>query len=175
MERHFHRDHFLDPAAHAAVNRYVQITASYINLFLAERMLILDVGGADGIIQEFLLGKVKSIDIDPASERVKEGTIFDEPDDTYDAVIYNHVLEHIWRSYEEIGAATKKLKRGGILFIACPYHTAPWAYNTDAHIQLFDEHNLSLLVREHGLKVVEYSRHCFRDDKEEQWLVAKKI
>lgn len=134
----------------------------------------MDVGGSDGIMQDFLNGKVKSIDIFSASKRVVEGTIFGENDDYYDMIIYNHVLEHIWKFYEEIEAASKKVKNGGFLFIACPCSDMQWAYEYKSHVVLFNETILRRLVERHGFEVVEYSKHCFREDKVEQWLVAKK-
>lgn len=174
MDENFHRKHFLSEAAHKAVNRYVQITAQYINLFATDNMKVLDVGGSDGIMQEFVKGQIKSIDIFPASEKVSKGTIHDEPNNVYDLIIYNHVLEHIHKSYDELEKAVACLKPKGYLFIACPYYTAPWAYEPEDHIQLYNEHILRRQLESVGMTVVEYSKHCFREDKVEQWIVAQK-
>lgn len=170
----FNRDHFNDPVEHKRVNRLIEITAAYINLFLNEGSEILDVGAADGEMAKFLKGSVKSIDTLPASDNVVKGTIFDEKPETYSAVIYNHVIEHIWEFYKEIEQAVACLKPEGLLFIECPVADSPWAYNLDAHITLFRKETFEKLAKELDLEMVEYSTHCFRDDKVEQWVVLRK-
>ena len=174
MNENFHRDHFLNKDEHQRINRLVQITAQYINLFISDDMDVLDVGGADGIMLDYIKGKAKSIDIFPADERVKFGTIYEEPKESYDMIIYNHVIEHIWKSYDEIEAAVQRLRPNGYIFIACPYFNAPWAYNLEPHVQLFNEHILRKMLKSLNVETLEYSRHCFREDKEEQWIIGIK-
>lgn len=177
MERikNFNRDHFNNEEEHKKVNRYIEITAAYIQTFIPNQAWkILDVGAADGELSKHLKAKVESIDIEPATPDIKAATISDMPLKYYDMIVYNHVLEHIEDIYGEIRRAIKSIKDDGYLFIACPDASSPWAYELDAHISMINRYTIKKFCDMFDLKLIEQSYHCFRDNRLEIWNMLQK-
>ncbi len=172
--KNFNRDHFNDPEEHKRVNRYIEITASYIRLFIDKDYKVLDVGAADGELSHYLPCLVDGIDIEPATDNIQKATIFDMPLDYYDMIVYNHVLEHIEDIYGEIRRAIQSLKQNGYLFIACPDASSEWAYNLDAHISMINKYTIDKFCKKFNLSLIEQSYHCFRDNRIEIWNVLQK-
>ncbi len=170
-DTNFHRGHFNNEEEHKKVNRYIEITCSYINLFLNSNMTILDVGAADAEMSKYLNGIYSGIDINPASNLVKSGDIF-TINNNYDCLIFNHTLEHMPNTQQILDKAYSIINPNGYLFINVPI--GEWAYNIKSHIILFNEVILKRNLENAGFKIIETSTHCFRENKVELWMMCQK-
>jgi len=91
------------------------------------------------------------------------------PDDSYDAVICSHILEHLRSPYTVALALAQKLKPGGILYIEVPSQrslTLPkaehgWLFfrgclnfrDDETHRELVDVDRVAMELRDLGLQV----------------------
>lgn len=167
-----HRVHFLNEDEYKAVNRYIEITCSYLNLFTKEDTKILDVGASDGEMSKYLKGDYHGVDIEPADEKIEQGDIF-TVNGQYDLIIFNHTLEHMENTHNILKEVRTKLNENGLLFINVPI--GEWAYDIEGHIVLFNQEILERLLTNYGFKIVEVSTHCFRDNKVELWVMSQKL
>lgn len=107
--------------------------------------LILDVGsGPDSIARKMWPGcDLKTLDIDPDTHPDVVGSMLSipEPDDTYDAVLCSHTLEHI--EYRDVSAALTEMRRvlkpGGELHVLVP--SLEWAAR-----QILSEHMSQITI-----------------------------
>jgi SAM-dependent methyltransferase len=110
----------------------------------------------------------RSRDID-----VHTGTLDDAPwaPGTFDAITFNHSLEHIDDPLAAVEKAASLLRPGGLLAIAVPnfgswhrraFGTAWFQLDLPRHLQHFDRDSLSALVRRAGLSPVAVSASSMR-------------
>jgi SAM-dependent methyltransferase len=96
---------------------------------------------------------------------VHHGTLHDAPwaDGTFDAVIFNHALEHIDDPVDAIARAASLLRPGGIVAIAVPnfgswhrrvFGSAWFQLDLPRHLQHFDRDSLSAVVSRAGLRPI---------------------
>ena len=93
--------------------------------------LVLDVGAGERSVARSMWpdATVRTLDADPALKPDVVGTLLSipEPDDTYDAVVASHVLEHV--EYRDATTALKEMRRvvklGGEVHILVP--SLEWA------------------------------------------------
>jgi SAM-dependent methyltransferase len=94
---------------------------------------LLDVGSGRGDLGVALRGygwDVTGLDPSPAAceharrrgVRAVEGTLLDEPPvgGDYDAVVFNHSLEHVAEPFDDLEAARSLLRTGGVLVVSLP-------------------------------------------------------
>ena len=94
---------------------------------------VLDIGCGAGWLTAFLgsLGwEAMGIDVDPETVKavrsrgldVRLGTLEDQgfPADYFDAIVMNHVIEHIHDPLEHLRECYRVLKKGGVLSLATP-------------------------------------------------------
>jgi SAM-dependent methyltransferase len=96
---------------------------------------------------------------------VHHGTLEDAPwaDGTFDAVIFNHALEHIDDPVAAVARAASLLRANGLVAIAVPnfgswhrrrFGSAWFQLDLPRHLQHFDRDSLSAVVRRAGLRPV---------------------
>lgn len=121
---------------------------------------VLDIGSGDGRFLK-LFPNWLGIDVDDLAqinERVKKAGITDipYPDNSFDAVIVSHVLEHIPRS--DVDKAMKEVKRvlkdKGEALIYIPVPGNLFFYDTHTHLLPLSKTGLVNLFDEYGLKCI---------------------
>jgi 2-polyprenyl-3-methyl-5-hydroxy-6-metoxy-1,4-benzoquinol methylase len=96
---------------------------------------------------------------------VHHGTLDDAPwaPGSFDAVIFNHVLEHVGDPADSVARAAALLRPGGLLAIAVPnfgswhrrlFGSAWFQLDLPRHLQHFDRESLTALVRKAGLRPI---------------------
>jgi len=101
------------------------------------------------------------------------GTLADAPwpEGEFDAVTFNHSLEHIDDPAEAVAQAARLLKPGGLLAIAVPnfgswhrrrFGSAWFQLDLPRHLQHFDRGSLAKLVEAAGLRVVDVGAATMR-------------
>jgi len=104
---------------------------------------------------------------------VHNGTLDDAPwgSETFDAVIFNHSLEHIERPADALAAAAQLLRRGGMLIVSVPnfrswqrrvFGSRWFQLDLPRHLQHFERSSLGALVQRVGLKPVAVSVSSMR-------------
>ena len=95
-------------------------------------------------------------------------TLFDAElkPDSLDAIVYSHVIEHLPEPGRELEQATKYLRSGGRVYIACPNYKgfqrrlfgAAWHnWHLPFHLTHFSPHSLRHLFEASGLHVISIS------------------
>jgi len=101
------------------------------------------------------------------------GTLADAPwdDGEFDAILFNHSLEHIDEPAQALAEAARLLRPGGLLAIAVPnfgswhrrlFGSAWFQLDLPRHLQHFDRDSLSALVESASLRPVEISAASMR-------------
>jgi SAM-dependent methyltransferase len=101
------------------------------------------------------------------------GTLADAPweDGEFDAILFNHSLEHIDDPAQAVAAAARLLRPGGLLAIAVPnfgswhrrlFGSAWFQLDLPRHLQHFDRDSLSTLVEAANLRPVEITAASMR-------------
>jgi SAM-dependent methyltransferase len=104
---------------------------------------------------------------------VHHGTLDDAPwaDDSFDAVIFNHSLEHIDDPAAALARAARLVRPGGLVAIAVPnfgswhrrrFGSAWFQLDLPRHLQHFDRDSLGALVRAAGLRPTAISAASMR-------------
>ncbi len=155
---------------------------------------ILDVGCSSGILLSLLEKEGCGVTgLEPNKDAFKiahqklgdniiHGTINDIPEgETYDCIIYNHVLEHIENISQEFLAIKKRLNKNGLLIIGVPNRDNAifkirgkyWEYLLpNEHVWHFSTHYLSDFLDREGFKVLTTQ---FFNDKRRDYLMIKRI
>jgi SAM-dependent methyltransferase len=142
---------------------------------LPENAKVLDVGCGAGKTIKMILAlrpdvTVSGMDISdvsghlPSAVRFKIGTVEEIPllfpNETFDAIICQHVIEHLLYPMGLMDGITSVLKTGGTLFIETPNWTrmfAPFAhfyfYNDYTHIRIFSKFGMSRLLLDSGFTI----------------------
>jgi SAM-dependent methyltransferase len=145
---------------------------------------ILDVGcGTGDLAAVFARRGWQAYGIEPSTQAAEfaceagvqavNGTLADAPweDGTFDAIVFNHSLEHIDDPAEALATAARLLRPGGILAIAVPnfgswhrraFGSAWFQLDLPRHLQHFDRASLAGLVRRAGLRPVASSAASMR-------------
>jgi len=186
-----HRRHFGIAQDLDEVRNYQCITWAYIDNVIQQQgwwrngyedeVKVLDVGASEGFLSYLMPYNYTGVDISPLADFVKKGTVFsldgginDKTFNTFDVIIYNHVLEHIQEPDLEIYWVEAILKPGGLLFIAVPDASSPWAWEFESHVNLFNKEILERMLIRHGFIINDFFYVTFRDDKKELWMMAIK-
>jgi SAM-dependent methyltransferase len=124
---------------------------------------ILDFGGADGrLMQEFADRDATCHLIDRCETAipgvVRIGSTEDDipVDRIYDAIVCNHVLEHLAEPFQIVEKLAESLKEGGILYAEVPmeiWKRPPLPREPVTHINFFTPASLSYLMYRAGLRV----------------------
>ena len=104
---------------------------------------------------------------------VHNGTLDDAPwaEGTFDAIIFNHSLEHIDDPIAALAKAQSMLRPGGLLAIAVPnfgswhrrvFGSRWFQLDLPRHLQHFDRESLSALVRRTGMRPVSVGASSMR-------------
>ena len=145
---------------------------------------LLDVGcGTGDIAVIFARSGWSAAGLDPSSAAVRHaravgvqaitGTLADAPwdDGEFDAIIFNHSLEHIDDPAQAVAEAGRLLRPGGLLTIAVPnfgswhrrlFRSAWFQLDLPRHLQHFDRGSLSRLVEAAGLRPIEMGAASMR-------------
>jgi SAM-dependent methyltransferase len=108
-----------------------------------------------------------------AGVEVVTGTLADAPwgEGSFDAIVFNHSLEHIDDPLEALSQAARLLRPGGLLAIAVPnfgswhrrlFGSAWFQLDLPRHLQHFDRGSLAGIVRRAGLRPVSTSAISMR-------------
>jgi SAM-dependent methyltransferase len=145
---------------------------------------LLDVGcGTGDLAAVFARRGWSAAGLDPSSAAVEHaraigveavaGTLADAPwkDGEFDAILFNHSLEHIDEPARALADAARLLRPGGLLAIAVPnfgswqrrlFGSAWFQLDLPRHLQHFDRHSLSALVEAAGMRPVEIGAASMR-------------
>jgi SAM-dependent methyltransferase len=145
---------------------------------------ILDVGcGVGDLAAVFAHQGWKASGIEPSAQAAEHaraagvdavtGTLADAPwaDGEFDAIVFNHSLEHIDDPAQAVADAARLLRPGGLLTIAVPnfgswhrrlFGSAWFQLDLPRHLQHFDRGSLDALVRRAGLRTVDVGAASMR-------------
>lgn len=183
MDDYRHVDHMAPQPTHGDGLEFIrQCQAKAIDYAVAtisqhpNAIDLLDVGASEGFLADVLPWR-SYVGVDPAPRAPHvlcgEACDTDIRRDGYDLVVYNHVLEHTVAPLQELFYARERQLDGQHLFIAVPDATAPWAWEYDGHLWLFNRHTLTRLLTTASYEVVAWENRCFRRDCVELWVVAQ--
>ncbi|MGB3151799.1 MAG: class I SAM-dependent methyltransferase [Maribacter sp.] len=166
------KKNILDKIYQCVKNFSLQRKVKLINSFQSVNKNLLDIGAGTG---DFLLtAKRKGWDIEGvepnamASSKAKEKGILlrtdisDLPNTYFDVITLWHVLEHLPNLSQQIKSISTLLNAEGTLIIAVPnfksydakkYKNFWAALDVPRHLWHFSQNSISLLFREHGLKI----------------------
>jgi SAM-dependent methyltransferase len=145
---------------------------------------ILDVGcGTGDLAAVFARRGWQACGIEPSTQAARfardagvdvvNGTLEDAPwaDGSFDAIVFNHSLEHIDDPADAVARAARLLRPGGLLAIAVPnfgswhrraFGSAWFQLDLPRHLQHFDRDSLASLLRRGGLQPVAASAASMR-------------
>jgi SAM-dependent methyltransferase len=135
---------------------------------------LLDVGCGTGDLAAVFMGHGWQVSgIEPSSQAAEfareagvdavNGTLADAPweDSHFDAIVFNHSLEHIDKPAEALAEAARLLRPGGLLAVAVPnfgswhrrlFGSAWFQLDLPRHLQHFDRGSLGSLVQRSGMR-----------------------
>lgn len=101
--------------------------------------------------------------------RVRKGELdsFHFPNESFDAVTYQDVIEHLKDPLSELKNVYEILKPGGIIFIVTPDISGLWSrllgplwyhYKPGEHLNYFSQKSISFILRESGFKKITTSK-----------------
>lgn len=143
-----------------------------------EKGRLLDVGCGSGVFLARMRGLGWEVEgVEPDRETVKvareqfglsihEGTLAEAgfPDDTFDAITMNHVIEHVWDPISTLQECRRVLKPGGKLVLITPnieslghrlFREAWRGHEVPRHLYLFSPRTLRTCAEQAGLKVLQ--------------------
>lgn len=145
---------------------------------------LLDVGCGVGDLAKVFADRGWAVSgIEPSSQAAEHaraagvdavtGTLADAPwpEGEFDAITFNHSLEHIDDPAEAVAQAARLLKPGGLLTIAVPnfgswhrrlFGSAWFQLDLPRHLQHFDRRSLTALVGAAGLRPIDVSAATMR-------------
>jgi len=125
---------------------------------------LLDVGcGSKPYKSLFVVDAYIGLDIDSEMARMRgiadylyDGSAFPFTDSSFDAVLCNQVLEHVFNPDEFLGEITRVLKPGGKLLLTVPFvwdeHEQPYDYAR------YSSFGLRVLLEKQGLRVLQHKK-----------------
>jgi SAM-dependent methyltransferase len=156
----------------------------YRNVWRRPPGRLLDVGCGTGDLAAVFAGHGwQAFGIEPSEQaarharaagvKVVVGTLADAPwtEGSFDAIVFNHSLEHIDNPVETLTQAARLLRPGGVLTIAVPnfgswhrraFGSAWFQLDLPRHLQHFDRDSLAGVVRRAGLHPVSTSAVSMR-------------
>jgi len=145
---------------------------------------LLDVGcGTGDLAAVFMRHGWQVSGIEPSEQAAKfaaeagvdavNGTLADAPweDGHFDAIVFNHSLEHIDKPAEALAEAARLLRPGGLLAIAVPnfgswhrrlFGSAWFQLDLPRHLQHFDRDSLGGLVKRSGMRPLAFEAISMR-------------
>ncbi len=100
----------------------------------------------------------------PYADEVYEGGLEQvPPEDRFDCIVANHVIEHIYRPVPFVQSLVERLRPGGTLFLGSPDMSSPWRrvmghgwpqFKVPEHVLFFDARSLRRLMEMAGLSEV---------------------
>ncbi|HWI95844.1 MAG TPA: class I SAM-dependent methyltransferase [Solirubrobacterales bacterium] len=145
---------------------------------------LLDVGcGTGDLAAVFMRHGWQASGIEPSEQAVRfareagvdavNGTLADAPweDGHFDAIVFNHSLEHIDKPADALAEAARLLRPGGLLAVAVPnfgswhrrlFGSAWLQLDLPRHLQHFDRDSLGGLVRRSGLRPLAFEAISMR-------------
>ena len=169
-----HKQHFIDGTLNK-IRRYQEIQYSYFSKYIQGK--VLDIGASEGYFGTLDKNwNYAGFDLLPDSDHIKTFDIDkDEINENYNSVILNHTLEHTKHPYKALEKIYNCLSINGYLFLAVPEARSRWSWELEGHLYLFNKTTLTKIVESIGYIVVESFEVCFRDDKNELWMLCQKI
>jgi SAM-dependent methyltransferase len=137
-------------------NNSCQITKKWLNVkeyHGVDRELY---GGADTDYQQ--MQRVFTADLN-------ESDLAEIPNDTYDYVIMNHVIEHLQNGLDVLDKLAPKLKVGGYIYIETPsYRTYNYPsadgflnfYDDPTHVRVYDIHDVVDRLAMNGFRILKF-------------------
>lgn len=105
------------------------------------RLKLLDIGTGNGEIAHYLGEKFDVTSIDVTDQRlIKDGFTFLRvegeslpfPDQSFDVVISNHIIEHVVSADKHIAEIARVIRSNGLVYLATPNRLWPW----EVHYQI---------------------------------------
>lgn len=126
---------------------------------------ILDYGGGDGkllapFLQNGFAGFLVDYEPNPLPGIIKLGDELDDmpPDQQFDVILCNHVLEHLADPVDTVRRLRKHLKPGGVLYAEVPMETRggiQLSYDPVTHINFFTQNSFELMFERSGYRILE--------------------
>lgn len=165
-----------------------KLEARHVRRQLPKGGRVLEIGCATGDLlvplrdeQGFLVAGVEMSSYAASLARKKyglevfTGTVFDAPfgDESFDAVIMRHVIEHFPSARQALEKTGRLLKKKGTLFITTPNFDSIdrrvfghfwYDYDTPRHLAVFSVHTLNRLLESTGFEIVEIRHSLMPND-----------
>jgi SAM-dependent methyltransferase len=186
MENHYRDFLWQEETQRGRLAQRLSLALRVLNKLRPEGGRLLDVGCATG---NFVLAAEKAgwqaLGLEVSAAQVQAGVqrgakvalcrdfLRYEPESAYDAVTFNHVLEHVPAPSAYLRRAFQILKPGGIALISVPNYASlsrrvfgPYWTHLDLprHWFHFSEHTLRLLLESAGFRVVNVTFECREDN-----------
>lgn len=176
---------FVRKAEQLFINFQLNLVARPLKRHLPKGKKVLDVGtGSAEFMHTLQKAGYDVYGVDPSQgaveharksfgEHVHQGTIEQVafPEESFDAVTFIHVLEHVQNPDQTIAETARILKPGGFLLIEVPHLDSVgfrlsgkrWlGLDIPRHLYHFSNKALRYILEKHGLEVIEHSYFSFR-------------
>lgn len=149
---------------------WIDCSVMYLPFGTGKKLLEIGTGSGDLLREMAELGwKVEGVEIDPVAVKaaeamgltVREGTLIQQayPENTFDAIVMSHVIEHVYQPEAFLIECYRILKPGGTLVVLTPnasgwiqrqYHEANFALDPPRHLHYFTFQSMRSLIRKAG-------------------------
>lgn len=164
-----------------------RIDMEFFQPYLKPEHTALDFGAGNGgplnVVKDWV-DTAEGLEVNPAAAQVARdatgctiyGDLSEVPDDRYDVVFTNHVLEHVPDVPKTLGVIRSKIKPGGLILVKLPYddwrdhHQRGWQRNdTDYHLHSWSPRQFANNLYEAGFDVQECRMLTFAWDPRLFW------
>lgn len=167
-----HGGHPSNPSAVAFFSGIGKLRGAYVDAFLTKNNFsaqkVLEVGPGHGYFAENWIVKHPQVQyfgvetdeschdaLQQAGVHVLSPEQVETAVDHVDLVIISHVLEHVSNPQGFLHAVTKKLRKGGILFVEVPCFDWQHKELDEPHLLFFDKEPMKLLLNQVGFEGIE--------------------